>query len=265
MIKKFASLLLLSTFPLFSIPTELPTVMDFAQFPTMEKGANGQDSYQLGCNAFNLAPELTPIFALLQRKYQISTVVETGSFVGNTTILFGYLFDEVHTVEINSDFYQITKSNLKGFSNVKCYLGSSEQVFKKLLPSLKNKTVLFYLDAHWEAFWPLLDELEEISKTHRDNCVIVIDDFKVPGRVDIPYDAYWPHECSLEYIEEKLNKIFTSYSVHYLIPKSILSRAKFIAIPHNFKKKSNKNKKKLKEMSPFFEAPTTVECEFSDQ
>jgi hypothetical protein len=42
---------------------------------------------------------------------------------------------------------------------------------------------LFFLDAHWYDYWPLLDEIELItSKVPR--CVIIIDDFQVPGRND---------------------------------------------------------------------------------
>lgn len=231
--------LLLWSMPLFS----LPQIIDFSKFPSIEASVdstgyknNDMDCWQYGGYAFNCAPEITPFFALLKRNYGIDTIVETGTFHGGTTILFSLLFDKVHTIEFESNNYASAKKNLEPYANVTCHFGSSEVVLQQILPTLKNQRILFYLDAHWESFWPMLDELEEISKTHQDNCVIVIDDFKVPGRPDIPYDYYYPHECSIEYVQNKLNKIFSSYTTHYLIPKSKNCRAKFIAIPTTFTK-----------------------------
>jgi hypothetical protein len=226
----------------FLLPTaifsaQLPTVVDYGTFPQIESGyyANiNQNVWEMGGYSFNYAPELTTFFALLKRDYYIDTVVETGTFMGGTTNLFSMLFNQVHTIEIVESSYLRAVENFARHPHVKCHLGSSEIVLRKLLPTLIGSRVLFYLDAHWESHWPLLEELEEISKTHADNCIIVIDDFKVPGRGEIPYDAYGPHECSYEYIQNSLQKIYSSYSWHYVIPKSIHSRAKFVAIPKSW-------------------------------
>ena len=69
------------------------------------------------------------------------------------------------------------------------------------------------------------------SLKHIRTVLIAIDDFKVPGRPDIPYDFYGTKECSFEYIKENLEKVFSEYSVHYIIPKQTASRAKFVADP----------------------------------
>lgn len=213
---------------------KFPEVIDYAKF----KGAFGtfeEQAWRLGVCAFNGAPELGPFFATLKRDYKIDAVVETGTFHGNSTVLFSLLFDEVHTIEVVQSTYDTTKELLSEFKNVTCYLGSSDIVLKELLPELKDKKILFYLDAHWHSNWPLLAELEAISATHYDNCIIVIDDFKVPDRGDIPYDKYGAHECSYEYIKTKLNQVYSDYSIHYLIPRLSAARAKFVAIPKNWK------------------------------
>lgn len=183
--------------------------------------------------AFNNAPELSSFFNYLKRKYHIDTVIETGTFKGDTTALFGRLFDRVYTIEISEPMYLTAKETLKPYENIQCYLGSSEKILKEILPSMQGSTILFYLDAHWEDHWPLLEELEEISKTHRDHCIIVIDDIKVPGKKNIPYDKYGEHECSYEYIKTQLDKVFSDYSFHYVLPKERSSRAKFVAICKN--------------------------------
>lgn len=222
---------LASLVPIISTLHEYPTNIDYRQFKGSARNyVYNFKEWNVGYAAFNYAPELAGFFALLRRDYQIDTVVETGTCYGFSTQLFSLLFNEVHTIEISEDMYAKAAHFLKHSPNVQQHLGSSGEVLAKILPSLIGKRVLFYLDAHWNEHWPLLSELEEISKTHKDNCIIVIDDFKVPGE-RIPYDHYGSHECSLEYIKNHLEKIFTSYEMHYLIPKSANSKAKFIALP----------------------------------
>lgn len=168
---------------------------------------------------------------MLKRVYPITTVIETGTFEGSTTAFFARTFDEVHTIDISPQYSQIAQQRLISFSNIRFHLGSSEKILAQILPALKDEFVLFYLDAHWNEYWPLLDELEEINKTHHQHCIVVIDDVKVPGRSDVPFDAYKGHECSFEYAQAKIEKLFDGYSMHYLIPSNPLMRAKLVIIP----------------------------------
>ena len=117
-------------------------------------------------------------------------------------------------------YSQIAQQRLTSLSNISFHLGSSEKVLAQILPTLKDKFVLFYLDAHWNEYWPLLDELDAISKTHHHKCIVVVDDVKVPGRSDIPFDAYKGHECSFEYVKDKIEKLYDGYTMHYLIPSN---------------------------------------------
>lgn len=207
----------------------LPTVIDYGTiFPSC--GARSP-LWKTGQLAFNGAPELGSFLAYLKRVYAIDVAVETGTFRGNTTAYFSLLFDEVYTVEVDRHTYQDTAHRLKEFSNVHCLFGNSVEVLADLLPKLEGKCVLFYLDAHREGGSPLRGELLEISNTHRDNCVVVIDDFKVPGREEIPFDTYRGKECSFDYIKEPLGQLFSDCEMHYLIPANIECRAKFIVFP----------------------------------
>ncbi len=182
--------------------------------------------------AFNGAADIGPMFEKLQQDYQITTVIETGTFQGKTTAFFGQHFQEVHTIDISPTYYNQSKQALSSFSNIHFHFGSSDKVLAQLLPSMKDRFILFYLDAHWNEFWPLRDEIEQISKTHRNNCIIVVDDVKVPGRTDVPFDAYGPHECSYEYVKDKIEKVFDHYTIHYLIPNNPSLRAKLLILPN---------------------------------
>ncbi len=182
-------------------------------------------------SAFNGAPEIASFVCMLKNRYNIDAAIETGSQYGYTTSFLASIFNEVHTVEIVSSTYEVAQNNLRNFSNTICHLGCSTEVLKNILPGLESKPLLFYLDAHWEAYWPLRDEIEEISKTHRDNCIIMIDDIKVPGRPDIGFDWSGGDECSYEYVKDKLEKAFSEYNFYYVLPKRNESKAKLVIIP----------------------------------
>lgn len=210
----------------------IPEIIDYSRLTHSCHATS--PTWGTGQLAFNGAPEVGTFLTYLKKTYNVPTAVETGTFLGNTTSYLSLLFDQVYTIEIVRDRYESTSAKLKNFSNVECLLGSSEVVFQDLLPILKNERVLFYLDAHWDDHWPLLDELREISKTHFDNCIIIVDDFKVPNRKDIPFDQYLENECSFNCIKDQLGQVFSDYEIHYIIPANIQSRAKFVAYPKKF-------------------------------
>jgi hypothetical protein len=188
-----------------SLSFSLPQTIDYSKLrPCCDAES---EFWVTGQYAFNSAPEVGSFLTYLKALYQIDIAVETGTFKGNTTAYLALLFSEVYTIEVLGSTYQSSSNKLKIFPNVQCLLGSSDVVLKDLLPRLKGRPVLFYLDAHWNEWWPLREEIREIGKTHRDNCVIVIDDIKVPKRPDIVFD------------------------VHYVIPAKLNSRAKLVILP----------------------------------
>lgn len=195
------------------------------------------DSWLLGQAAFNHAPELIPFFLWLRNTYRLNTAIETGTYSGATTSIFALLFEKVHTIEINQQYYEISKRNLKEFENIRTHLGDSVETLKKILPAMQGERILFYLDAHWQNYFPLHDELNTIGKTHRDNCIIVIDDFRVPGRYDIPFDSYGQLSCSLASIGKVLKTVYSEYNYYYLIPRDVKSKAKFVCIPSKWDRK----------------------------
>jgi len=210
----------------------MPPFIDFS-VPEFQIGySDHRFSPEIGpLQPFNCAPELGPFFLYLREEYNVRTVVETGTFKGSTTLFFGSFFDKVYTIEVQPDFFLESQETLRPFGNVQCHLGNSPTILRHILPPLREERILFYLDAHWYANCPLLAELKTIQKTHRNNCIIVIDDFKVPGRPDIPYDSYNGDDFSFEYIRKHLDKLFDKYTFHYIIPKNVQSRAKLVVIP----------------------------------
>jgi len=213
-------------------------IWDFSKQETrtvfFSEGINEKEM-QKQFSPFNYAPELIPYFFYLKNQFQLSAAVETGTWKAETTKCLAFLFDQVHTIELQASFFTDACETLSNDLNTHVHFGNSAEVLQKILPELSSSRTLFYLDAHWFSYWPLLDELNAIATTHKDNCIIVIDDVKVPGRSDIPYDVYHEiDECSYKYVEEALALIYSSYEYFYVIPNSVYSRAKLVIIPSSW-------------------------------
>jgi hypothetical protein len=118
-------------------------------------------------------------------------------------------------------------------------LGNSPTVLKQLLTSWpSDKKILFYLDAHWYDYWPLNDEMMEIAKiaSVRNNCIIIIDDFKVPGRADVPFDSYKDQPLDYTFVKNALDAAIPGARISYYAPPAHLarSRGRLIAIPSHW-------------------------------
>ncbi len=145
---------------------------------------------------------------------EIEVVVETGTFRGATTKHFSEMVKDVYSIEVNEENYFEATKNLMGISNVHLFYGSSEKVLPKILPHLKNFKSLLFLDAHWEAYNPLRDELKAILDSGLKPC-IAIHDFKVPEK-DFGYDSYNGQDYCLSWIEDLLIQIYgEGFKYHY--------------------------------------------------
>ena len=140
----------------------------------------------------------------------IDYVIETGTYVGNTTKAFRSMAPKVVSIEIKLPLYIISRFFLFGLNNIKLYHGESSKVLRRILPKLSKKTnsMLVYLDAHWYEN-PLIGELKAISES-KIKPVIVIHDFRVPGHPELGFDTY-PKQgviYELSYIRDSLDEIY---------------------------------------------------------
>lgn len=191
---------------------------------------------------FNRNPQFCDKVKAWIGRYKLDTVVETGTWLGKTTEWLASHFPTVHTVEMNEERHKLNQDNLGALSNVTAWCGDSARVLPTILTQLPKKSrVLFYLDAHWGKSCPLLGELEAIAQVPwlHNNCMIVIDDFKVPGRPDVPYDSIKGHPFDLKYVQGKLKKIMRPLDVAYYAPPKKLarSRGKLVVIPHSWNRR----------------------------
>ena len=83
----------------------------------------------------------------------------------------------IHSIEIWDVPYKESINYTADYNNIKLYHNNSVEQLKKLLPTIEEEYVLFYLDAHWHDNWPILEELKIISENFFDRAIIIIYDF----------------------------------------------------------------------------------------
>lgn len=150
----------------------------------------------------------------LIKKFNVNTIIETGTFLGGTTKVFSEMCEKVHTIELTEKYFSLSKKHLAGIKNIVQYKGSSEKILPNILKLDCGSTLLF-LDAHFFDFCPLIDELKVIAQA-KITPVIVIHDFKVPNRHDLGYDSYNGQAFEYSWIEKAVKEIYgDKFKYHY--------------------------------------------------
>jgi predicted O-methyltransferase YrrM len=139
------------------------------------------------------------------RFFNVQTFLETGTFRGDSTIWLSEEMPDLNivSVELEQFFYKHALkrvSRLQNQNRIRLINKDSSIAVKECFKTgiLKEPT-MFWLDAHWNEYWPLVDEITEIVRSARSS-IILIDDFKVPFNPELEYDSYGGTENSIEYI-----------------------------------------------------------------
>lgn len=174
---------------------------------------------------------LQRIFILTTNYFKPTQIVETGTFLGTTTTFIAKNFSKtpIYTCEINEKNYRKSSKKLKKYTNVRVIKENSPNFLQKLSDKkLLGEMPIFFLDAHWENFWPLEDEIKIITKNCK-KAIIFIDDFKVEDNPQFGFDKYGSKECSLKLIMPKMDKknkynlLFPNYNLRDFSKKNLPS------------------------------------------
>ena len=141
-------------------------------------------------------------------------VIETGTFCGSSTEWFATLFDgAIHTVELNPYYYYYARSRFLTHKNIHLHQANSVDYLTDLVRNrqLCLKNVFFYLDAHWNEYLPLREEIAIILENF-DRCVIMIDDFQVDGDPGYGFDDYGPvGTLRMDYLSQSFHSDFAIF------------------------------------------------------
>lgn len=125
----------------------------------------------MGCLA---QPTLSSMVLPLRRRYNLHTLVETGTATGDSTVWAADHFYEVITIERDQMLLLAASERFLSFQNITLRQGDSRQVLPEVLATL-TKPAMFWLDAHSDTDTPILDELDLINASPLRH-VVLIDD-----------------------------------------------------------------------------------------
>lgn len=166
---------------------------------------------------FNNDRFIAHTFLILKKLFNINTVIETGSFEGDTTVFLAKNFEKVFSIEMLKINHEITINKLNSSNlNANVILGKSEDLLKEVITKnhIDNSTI-FFLDAHWWENCPLQQELEIIAEC-KIKPIIVIHDFYVPNSKSLGYDTYNNQTFCFDWIKPIIDKIYDyKYNYYY--------------------------------------------------
>ena len=190
----------------------------------------------------------------LVKKFGIQTIIETGTWAGHTTVELAKYSPHTITVDPTQEHFEEDTLRLFEQNNIGVLQADSSIVLADLLSnriavSRKDHNlvvahpVLLYLDSHGgsqsgETSWnvnPLTEELEAIAKSvTKGDCVIVIHDFKVPGKEWGYNGGNWGkgwEPLSIELVSPFLEKIYPK-GYHYYYNEKVEGACRGVLFVH---------------------------------
>ena len=156
--------------------------------------------------AFNEDINLQKIFKSLVENHNPELILETGTYMGDTTEYFCSFNIPVITTEINETFLNKSKEKLNLFTNIKLFLGDSEKALKENFHLIKDKKVLAFLDSHNLNDTVLERELV-LLKQLDIKPILMIHDFYVPGK-NFYFDTWDGHRYDYEFYKPYFDDLY---------------------------------------------------------
>lgn len=179
--------------------------------------------------------------------HDLQAFVETGSYLGAGLAYARQCphFNEFHSIEINEEFYDECSHMFSRDDRVTVWHGASDERLSDILslPSLKDKNILFWLDAHlpsgyksWEndtetqeQVAPLEQELKIIRKMRpNNNDFIIVDDLRLYAEDNYGY-GNTDKRCT-----ENTDWVVDLMSDKFALLKDLKDQGYLIMPPHHY-------------------------------
>jgi hypothetical protein len=174
----------------------------------------------LGWGPFNGQTARQALFVDIIAKLQPYAIVETGTSLGATTELMSQTGLPVFTIELHPRNYGFARARFWRRQKVKLLHGDSRASLVKLfdgaLQPLSNRTIFFYLDAHYYDDLPLAEEIDIIF-TRCPMAVVMIDDFEVPWDAGYGFDNYGPGKAL---VSSYIRLAISAHQLHAFYPST---------------------------------------------
>ena len=132
--------------------------------------------------------------AYYQKKYAISTLVETGTYLGDMVEAQKRRFKNIVSIELSNALFDKANERFKNEKNICIMFGDSGKVLIDVMSKL-NEPAIFWLDGHFsegitaqgEKECPIFEELNAILNAPQLRHVLLIDDARLfVGKNDYP-------------------------------------------------------------------------------
>jgi hypothetical protein len=143
-----------------------------------------------------------------QEKYGYTTLIETGTYLGNMVEAQKTRFKKIISIELGVELYEKAKERFKKDQNITLMQGDSGKVLPLIIKDL-NEPAIFWLDGHYSSgitakgdkICPIFEELDSIFNNKPLNHVLLIDD----ARLFVDEDDYPTIEKLTKYVKNKNN------------------------------------------------------------
>lgn len=144
-----------------------------------------------------------------QQKYGYTTLVETGTYLGDMVEAQKKMFKKIISIELGTDLFKKAQKRFMNNKNVTIVEGNSGKVLPKILEDL-SEPAIFWLDGHYsegitargDKDCPIFEELDAIFSNSKFDHILLIDD----ARCFIGEGDYPAIEKLTEYIRSKNKK-----------------------------------------------------------
>ena len=177
----------------------------------------GQVRCSDGGGPFGFDIQVALAFDEIVANYIPDVLVETGSFLGDTTEYLAAAYPElpILSCDVTPQHCNVTSRRLMDRPNARVVRASGETVV--IATQLKYERPLYFLDAHWYEAWPLAAELKAVNKG-----IAVIHDFNV-GHPRFSYDTYAGIDCGPRLLSKNLRSdVYWVLNVRHETPFPIL-------------------------------------------
>jgi hypothetical protein len=126
-------------------------------------------------------PPTNRLVEFLRDRFDIRTLIETGTYEGESTLWAAERFARVVTIDIRAELQNEARARCLDHSNVEFLTGDTRDMLPGVVASLDHPA-LFWLDAHAAPGmfgdrddWPVLEELEVINGSPERHLVLIDD------------------------------------------------------------------------------------------
>lgn len=106
-----------------------------------------------------------------KERYGLNTLVETGTFFGDTVEFFKHTFTKVISIELSEDLAKKAMKRFEQDKNVTIIHGDSGQLLKDIVKN-ESAPILFWLDGHYSSEFYVGDLFIKTARTNVDTPIV---------------------------------------------------------------------------------------------